>query len=344
MVLLPMNLTKEFWEKVYRENAPKMAGICFRYVADKEIAEDLMHDAFLSAIQHQNSYTGKGCVEAWLRKIAVNKSLKYLQNRNSKKIIDDWMQNEHEYQPDDMPDSQTIRGIIEQADFIDEELLEVVELLPQHHKLVFNMYVIDHFSHIDIGRELNISPGTSKSHLARARKKIQQLLYQKAIGKSEGGKKTKRAGVILLLIPKKLHYIDRLFSGRMGNFSLNTTGNPDKIWRSINWENLSIPKFKPHSILSRTGRWLLGTSCGIIMVTIVLISFQNTKTTQLPPATSPSMLISGDTLQSMIAADSISISERSIQEEPVVIKRMIIQQKTIIIRDTINLADSTHAQ
>jgi RNA polymerase sigma factor (sigma-70 family) len=338
-----MNLTREYWEKVYRENASKIVGICFRYVADKELAEDLMQDAFLSAIQHQTSYTGKGCVEAWLRKIAVNKSLKHLQNKNSKKIIDDWMQNEHEYLPDDIPDISTIRGIIEQADFSDEELLEVVGLLPQHHKLVFNMYVIDHFSHIDIGKELNISPGTSKSHLARARKKIQLLLYQKAIGRSEGGKKTKRAGVILLLMPKKLHYIDKFFSGRMGNFSLNAVRDCDKMWSSINWENLTIPRFKPNSILFRTGRWLLGSSCVIIMISITIISFQNNKIAQLPPS-SPDLLILGDTLQAIIVADSISNGEQSIPEEPVVIKRKIIQQKTIIIRDTINVEDSIHAQ
>jgi len=146
-------------------------------------------------------------------------------------------------------------------------------------------------------------------------------------------------------MPKKLHYIDKLFSGRMGNFSLDTVSDCGKIWSSINWENLTIPRFRHYSLLSRTGRWLLGSSFGIIMITISIISFQNNKMVQLPQATSPNTLISGDTLlQSRIAVDSISNGVKSIKEKPVVIKRKIIKQKTIIIHDTINVADSTHAQ
>jgi len=70
-----MNLTKEFWEKAYKENASLMSGVCRRYVQNKEVAEDLMQDAFVSAMSKAESYSGLGSFNGWLRKITVNTAL-----------------------------------------------------------------------------------------------------------------------------------------------------------------------------------------------------------------------------------------------------------------------------
>ncbi|MFY9310623.1 MAG: sigma-70 family RNA polymerase sigma factor [Bacteroidia bacterium] len=175
----------ENWDVIYKNNASKLLGICRRYVKDEQLAEDLMHNAFITAINKIKTYSGKGAFEGWLRKIVINTALLYL--RESKKML--FSDNEpvegHLDTTGENEEEETQRKTIENAGFSQQELLEVVELLPEHHKVVFNLYVIDGYTHNEIGEMLNISGGTSKSHLARARKKIQQLLFEKAKLKAE---------------------------------------------------------------------------------------------------------------------------------------------------------------
>lgn len=170
----------ENWDVIYKNNASKLLGICRRYVRDEQQAEDLMHNAFITAINKINTYSGKGVFDGWLRKIVVNTVLLYLR-QNKKMMFSDNEPSENQLGVAEGAEAEeTQRKTIEEAGFTQEELLEVVELLPEHHKVVFNLYVIDGYTHNEIGELLHISGGTSKSHLARARKKIQQLLFEKA--------------------------------------------------------------------------------------------------------------------------------------------------------------------
>lgn len=175
----------ENWDVIYKNNASKLLGVCRRYVKDEQLAEDLLHNAFITAMNKINTYSGKGVFEGWLRKIVVNTVLLYL--RDSKKM--QFSENEPlENQVEVTLESdveETQKKVIEEAGFSQQELLEVVDQLPLHHKTVFNLYVIDGYTHNEIGEMLKISGGTSKSHLARARKKIQQLLFEKAMLKTE---------------------------------------------------------------------------------------------------------------------------------------------------------------
>jgi RNA polymerase sigma factor (sigma-70 family) len=155
-----------FWEATYRQNIAQMIGICCRYTQDRQTAEDLAHDAFVVAIDKVSSFENKGPFEAWLRRIVVNVALQYLreQKKHQKFIsaaayfsIYDAIQEEH--------------PVSENLTFSETELLIVINNLPEHHRLVFNLYVVDNFTHAQIATQLGISEGTSKSHLARARKR-----------------------------------------------------------------------------------------------------------------------------------------------------------------------------
>jgi RNA polymerase sigma factor (sigma-70 family) len=182
----------ERWDTIYKNNASKLLGICRRYVKDEQLAEDLMHNAFITAISKVNTFSGKGIFEGWLRKIVINTALLHLrQNKKMSFSESDPIENYQEVVNVEEAE-ETQRSIIEKANFNQEELLEVVDQLPGHHKVVFNLYVIDGYTHNDIGEMLNISSGTSKSHLARARKKIQQLLYEKAMSMKENNYQTKK--------------------------------------------------------------------------------------------------------------------------------------------------------
>ncbi|MGB9747670.1 MAG: RNA polymerase sigma factor [Bacteroidales bacterium] len=172
-------MTNDFWEQTYLKNAPWLLGVCCRYVSNRAEAEDLMHEAFLTAIHRFGTFNGLGSFEGWLRRITVNTALMHL--RKKKRIP--YGSLEELPEPDDtfpVDDKDESIKEIERADFSDEELFDAVNHLPSPYREVFNLYVIDNLTHKEIARILNITAGTSKSYLARARKKIQKSLLEVA--------------------------------------------------------------------------------------------------------------------------------------------------------------------
>jgi RNA polymerase sigma factor (sigma-70 family) len=346
-----MNLTQDFWEKTYKENAPKMLGVCRRYIADKAIAEDLMHDAFIQAINKVDTYTGKGCFEAWLRKITVNTALMYLRHKNSKKLNIDLHQMVSDLQNMDEMNTDSFRSVIEQADFSNEELLKAVDSLPEHHKLVFNLYVLDNYTHVQIGKELNISTGTSKSHLARARKKIQQLLYQKALEEIPINKKKKTRAAWLFVISCKSNYIDRLFRGKLHDYSLIPINESMEFFSKVDWNVTSIPLIKASLFTSKILYWVIGSVVGIATITVLLNSYNNAGGSIIPDNDTVQDSILGTTIQKLDTINLDSSYESVIKigasvkvldnRKPVVVKKTIIHRKTITIRDTVKIIDTT---
>lgn len=162
-----------------------MLWVCKRYVNDVSLAEDLMHEGFMTAMQKQDTFSGFGSFEGWLRKIMVNTSLIYLRKNKERFLVSDNEVPDNTIAPADMNATYDIKSKIINTDFTQQELLDIVDAIPEHHKIVFNMYVIDKFSHNEISKTLNITTNTSKSHLLRARKKIQELLFLKANEKEE---------------------------------------------------------------------------------------------------------------------------------------------------------------
>lgn len=203
--------TNKFWEEIYHQNIKKMIGICYRYTYDSQLAEDLAHDAFVLAHQKVASFEGKGPFEAWLWRITVNVCLQNIREKSKEKYVKDFLVNEAKNMEADFE----IKHEIYQG-FNHEELLDVINKLPEHHKLVFNLYVIDKFTHAQIGKELGISEGNSKSHLARARKKIKQILIEKL-----NSEKKKRKGIFSLFgLPLKLWNIDNFYNNCFKDFEI----------------------------------------------------------------------------------------------------------------------------
>ncbi len=193
-----------------------MIGVCYRYVLNREIAEDLAHDAFLKAIENADSFRGLGRFDAWLMRITINTALHYLRDNDHferNKAPDEVLENIPD-RSDEMPE-EDVMETIRKADFTQEEIVEAVGQLPEHHRLVFNLYVFDHFTHKQIAEQLGISENTSKSHLARARKELQQILFNKTQDR-------KRQMMALLLILPKLGKpaIDQWCRHRMSGFAI----------------------------------------------------------------------------------------------------------------------------
>lgn len=132
-------------------------AICIKYAPSIEEAEDCLQDAFIIIFQKINQYKGKGSFEGWMKRITVNTVLqKY--RRDKTVLIREGVQLQEEeieaIETDEIP-----------LDF----LLKIVQELPTQYRLVFSMFVLDGYSHKEIAEKLDISEGTSKSNLARAK-------------------------------------------------------------------------------------------------------------------------------------------------------------------------------
>lgn len=187
------------WNEIYISTSPKLLGICRRYIKDVATAEDIIQDSFIVAIQKENTLKDKNALNGWLSRIVINMAIHHL--KDAKKI------NFSTHQDYEIVDPTTVMNTLEldnksillSSDLERNDILDAIDKLPEHHKSVFNMYVIDQFSHNEISNALNISVGTSKSHLSRARKAIQVFLLEKIKGKPVDEKKKRRIAFLFFL-------------------------------------------------------------------------------------------------------------------------------------------------
>lgn len=140
---------------LYEKLAPKMLAICLRYLKDQMQAEDIMIEGFMKVFSKIDLYRGEGSFEGWIKKIMVNECLMKLRGP---KIY--WLDNS-ECETEISNDAFTNLEV--------EELFQMISDLPVGYRTVFNMYVIEGFSHAEIADKLHISEGTSKSQLSRAK-------------------------------------------------------------------------------------------------------------------------------------------------------------------------------
>ena len=151
-------------EKVYRLFYPRMLSVVRRYIDSEMQAEEVMNNGFLRAFQKIKQYTFQGSFEGWLRKIIFHAVADYVkQNANySNKIVfiekDQYVNKDH-------------------ADKLYyDQLLKLVHGLPDATRAVFNLYVMDGFTHKEIGNMLGISEGTSKWHLSEGRRVLKEKI------------------------------------------------------------------------------------------------------------------------------------------------------------------------
>jgi RNA polymerase sigma factor (sigma-70 family) len=165
------------WQKIYLDHSPKLLGICRRYIADLQNAEDIVQDSFITAIQKNHQLKDEKAIFGWLKKIVVNNALQFIRKTSK----DSFITTEPSEIPDNTFTEMTTSAIDEKKhifayDFTREELLQSIDSLPSHHKSVFNLYYIENYSHAEISSLLEIPVNTSKSHLMRAKKSIQNYL------------------------------------------------------------------------------------------------------------------------------------------------------------------------
>lgn len=144
-----------------------MYGVCLRYSRDSSEAEDNLQEGFIRVFTRLDQFGFKGSFEGWMRRVMVNTALEKFRKKNQLYPVENMTIYEDVSVTDD-----TISGI--SAD----DLLKMVQKLPPRYRMVFNLYVIEGYTHQEIGVMMNISEGTSKSNLSRARVILQKRVIE----------------------------------------------------------------------------------------------------------------------------------------------------------------------
>ncbi len=152
-------------EQLYRKYAGEMLRICLAYEPDRDEAKDILQNAFLKVFRNIEVYSGEGALKAWIRRIITNTAIDaYRKKQQTTTLrIDDL----GEYAEPSQEFSDPM---------VCQDLLKEVSKLPEGARIVFNLYAIEGYNHREIAEKLNISEGTSKSQLNRARKLLNEQL------------------------------------------------------------------------------------------------------------------------------------------------------------------------
>lgn len=149
--------------ELYKLFSSKLFSVCLKYSRNYAEAEDNLQDAFIIIFKKMEQYKNKGSFEGWLKRITINTVLQQYRSEKVFDIVNETITDEVELEVDE--DSLSM-----------DYLLKIIQELPDRYRLVFNLYVLDGYSHKDIAEMLDINIGTSKSNLARARHILKQTI------------------------------------------------------------------------------------------------------------------------------------------------------------------------
>lgn len=168
---------RKFQEQLFKLYYGKMLVVSMQYTKDRDTAQEIVQDSFIKIFEKLNLFDNKGSLEGWIRRIVVNTAIDRI--RKSKKdpfLID----NDNDYMlggANPMEELEDLRLSEEKSEII----LEAIQQLSPAYRTVFNLYVIEEFSHKEIAEKLGISEGTSKSNLSKARLNIHKLIEDKIV-------------------------------------------------------------------------------------------------------------------------------------------------------------------
>ncbi len=157
---------REAQHVLYELHAPKMLSICRYYIKDVHKAEEVMLNGFFKVFKHIKTFKNEGSFEGWIRRIMVREAISFLRQQKHIEFTAEDEILEQDY-------TNNIKTNIEVA-----EIQQLIDSLPEGYKMVFVMYAIEGYKHYEIAELLNISEGTSKSQLFKARQMLQNKIKE----------------------------------------------------------------------------------------------------------------------------------------------------------------------
>ncbi len=161
-------------KQLFEEYAGKMLGVCARYCPNLEDAKDALHEGFIKIFRQIDKFNGKSKLQTWMTRIMIYTAIDHF--KGSIKF--------NYYDSDEDIYKASGESYVDEVEYDDDQikvadLYKAINELPDGYKMVFNLYAIDGFTHKQIAEKLNISEGTSKSQLARARKLLKTIVKER---------------------------------------------------------------------------------------------------------------------------------------------------------------------
>ena len=151
---------------LFDTHSPRLMGVCLRYAKDRDEAQDMLQDGFIKIFQKLDAYSGEGAFGGWLHRLMVNTCLDQIR-KNSKFAYSIEIE-KAEFELNDSEDAISKMRT--------QELLQLIQQLPEGYRMVFNMFAIEGYGHKEIAEILGIAESTSKSQYRKAK-----IWLQKAI-------------------------------------------------------------------------------------------------------------------------------------------------------------------
>ncbi len=163
IIRLAFENNRQAQQMIFTKFSPKMLGVCRQYIKDVHFAEDLMLTAFMKVFSNLRNFENKGSFEGWIRRIMVNECISYIRVQKKVSFLEETTYIEESFNSID-------------SEYSIDEIQFLIDQLPEGYKMVFNLYVIEGYKHLEIGTMLGINEGTSKSQLSHARKMLQKQI------------------------------------------------------------------------------------------------------------------------------------------------------------------------
>jgi len=154
-------------EALYRALAPKMLAVCMRYANDRDEAQDILQEGFIKMFNNVHKYRGDGNLEGWIRRIMVHTAISRYRKLKPMVLVED------------MAEEGALSSATHNANNLEvNDLMKLVQQLPQAYRSVFNMFAVEGYSHQEIGNKLGITELLSRTTLYRARNILKEKLSQ----------------------------------------------------------------------------------------------------------------------------------------------------------------------
>lgn len=159
---------RQMQEELYNRFSGKMYAVCLRYANNADDAQDLLQEGFIKVFRNLHRFRAEGSFEGWIRRVFVNSSIEHFRKKSVElsKVSD---------KEENTIEDQDISALDQLAE---RDIVKLIQDLSPGYRTVFNLYVVEGYSHKEIGELLGISEGTSKSQLARARSILQKKVAQ----------------------------------------------------------------------------------------------------------------------------------------------------------------------
>jgi RNA polymerase sigma-70 factor (ECF subfamily) len=162
-------------EQLFKLFYGKMLPVCIRYVSDRDTAQEVLQEGFIKVFEKLGAFDHKGSFEGWIRRIVANTAIDAIRKSKKDPYRTD---NDNDFKIG-AEDLMVDREEMETLELKAQVAMEAVQKLSPAYRAVFNLYVLEEYSHKEIGVILGISEGTSKSNLAKAKMNLQKILSEK---------------------------------------------------------------------------------------------------------------------------------------------------------------------